>query len=491
MKVDRELHHFITQKHRFRILQSILEHTEQLPTLFEISQFCPEIDEGEVESYVEQLRDRGLVEEVVLPEGERKEGYPHVFYGISGHGWRFLMNHDLLDSGGLTQRWQEIAVDDPMRLAKHQSAPRPDDVEVFQGDPVSKSPEQQLEEYKMVVEQTSDALYMLDADGRYVLVNEAYESLTGYSREDLIGSSTAKVLDPEDMAERRELIVDLLDEDSERQSHAWQSTLHTENGDQVPVEVNFSALEYSGEFIGIVGSARDISDRKRRQQELSVLSRVLRHNLGNKVNIIQGYVEIIEQKVADEDALEYTNRIQRTADRLISQSEKARDIHDLLQEWPPERRPVDVTTVIWNTLTELEMEFPDATFEMELPDSAWARLPDEFEMALEELVRNAAEHAEVSDPTVRVVVDEPQTEGGDITVRVEDDGPGIPDHEIEAISADRETPLSHSEGLGLWMVTWIVNAADGELSFGESDLGGTRTQLRFPAAEPPALTLSM
>jgi hypothetical protein len=41
------------------------------------------------------------------------------------------------------------------------------------------------------------------------------------------------------------------------------------------------------------------------------------------------------------------------------------------------------------------------------------------------------------------------------------------------------------------MVTWIVNAADGELSFGESDLGGTRTQLRFPAAEPPALTLSM
>jgi PAS domain S-box-containing protein len=281
------------------------------------------------------------------------------------------MNHDLLDSDGLVQRWQDADVDDPMKLAKHQSAPRPDDVEVFQGDPVSKTPEQQLEEYKMIVEQTKDALYMLDSDGRYILVNEAYEELTGYSREELIGSSTAKVLDPEDMAERRELIVELLNEDSDRQSHAWQSTLHTARGDQLPVEVNFSALEYKGDFIGIVGSARNISDRKRRQQELSVLSRVLRHNLGNKVNVIQGYAEVIEQKIDDSDALDYTGRIQRTSERLIRQSEKARDIHDLLQEWPPEKRPTDVTTIIWDAVTELETEYPDANFEIDMQESAW------------------------------------------------------------------------------------------------------------------------
>jgi PAS domain S-box-containing protein len=212
-------------------------------------------------------------------------------------------------------------------------------VDTLQGDPVSKTPEQQLEEYEMMVEQIKDALYMLDSEGRYLLVNGAYEDLTGCSRDELIGSTMSIVLDSDAMAERRELTLELLKRGSERRGHAWQSTLHTADKTQLPVEVNFATLEYNGEFIGIVGSARDISDRRRREQELSVLSRVLRHNLGNKVNIIQGYAEVIGDHIADENALDYTERIRRTAGKLIQQSGKARDIHDLLQEWPPAAPP--------------------------------------------------------------------------------------------------------------------------------------------------------
>jgi len=259
----------------------------------------------------------------------------------------------------------------------------------------------------------------------------------------------------------------------------------------LPVEVNFAALGYSDDFIGIVGSARDISERRRREQELSVLSRVLRHNLSNKVNIIQGYAEVIEEHIQDDSALDYTERIRRTTEKLMQQSEKARDIHDLLQEWPPETRPCDVTTVVWDVVTELEMDYPDASFSVDMPDSAWVRLPAQFQMAIEELLRNAVDHAGKVDPTVHVAIEAPDSEDGDITISVEDDGPGIPDHEIDVLSSDEETPLAHSEGVSLWMVRWIVNAADGEMLFEESDIGGTRVRLEFPKAEPPALTLSM
>lgn len=495
MKADRELHHLITHEGRFRILQIILEHTDQLPTEYEIAQFSPEVEPDELSSFLDDLVEYGVVEEVTLSPEERRDGYPHTFYGLTDYGWRFLVNHDLLDSVGITLRWDNIDVDDTTKLAMYESAPRPDDIDIFQGDPVSKTPEQQLEEYRMIVEQTRDALYMLDAEGRYVLVNEAYEELTGYSRDQLIGSTTSKVLDPESMAERRELIVELLNEDNERQSHAWQSTLHTADDDQLPVEVNFAALEYNDEFIGIVGSARNIADRKRREQELSVLSRVLRHNLGNKINIIQGYAEVIEDYIEDDKALEYAERIRRTSDKLIEQSEKARDINELLQEWPPERRPRDVTTVARNVLPELENEFTDVTFETDMPESAWARLPDEIAAGLEELIRNAVEHSDRDEPIVRVTVKAPgegvEPGEGDVEIFVEDDGPGIPDHEIDILSSDEETPLEHSEGIGLWMVTWIVNAADGELTFERSDLGGAAVELSFRKAEPPALTLSM
>jgi len=488
MSADRELHHLITEAGRFRILQIILQHTESLPTAYEITQFCPDLDSGDVEDRLAELAENDIVEEVTLPRGRRRDGYPYTFYGITDFGWRFLLNHNLLDSDGIVLRWQEIDVEDPRTLAKHESAPRPEDVDIFQGDPVSKSPAQQLEEYKMVVEQAQDALYMLDSEGRYVLVNEAYEELTGYTRDELIGSTT-QVLDPEARAQRRDLIVDLLNEDTDRRQHAWLSTLETADGRRIPVEVNFAALEYNDEFIGIVGSARDISDRKRREQELSVLSRVLRHNLGNKINVIQGYAQVIEEVVENDRALKYTERIRRTSDQLLQQSEKARDIHDLLQEWPPERHPQDVTAVVWEVLTELEMEYPDAELRTDMPDSAWARVPDEFTMAVEELIRNAVDHADSDSPLVEVSVTGP--EDGDVTIVVADDGPGIPDHEVTVLTSNEETPLKHSEGIGLWMVTWIVNAADGEVTFDESELGGSQVRLVFPAAEPPALTLSM
>ncbi len=491
MRTERELHHFITEKHRFRILHVILEHTHQLPTRFEISQFCPELSAEELDDYLTGLTDEGIVEEVVLPESEREPDLPHRFYGISDHGWRFMLNHNLVESEGIVLKWQDVDVDDPKKLARHESAPRPETDETFRGHPASKTPEQQLEEYKMVVEQAKDALYMLDADGRYVLVNEAYEELTGYSRDQLLGSSTSLVLEADAMAERHERITEMLSEDSTQRSHTWQSTLHTADGDELPVEVNFAALEFNDEFIGIVGSARDISDRRRRQQERAVLSRVLRHNLSNKLNVIQGYAEVIEDVVDDEDVLPYAAKIQETSDKLVAQSEKARDIHDLLQEWPPEKHPIDVTDVIWETATGIESEHPEANLSTDMPDSAWVRIPDEFEMAIEELLRNAIEHADHETPNIEVRVSAPDDEDSDVVIDVVDDGPGIPDHEVTVISTNEETPLSHSEGLGLWLVNWIVIAADGELSFERSDLGGSCVRLRIAEAEPPALTLSM
>ncbi|MHB9286395.1 PAS domain S-box protein [Halobacteriales archaeon Cl-PHB] len=490
MRTDRELHHFVTDEHRFRILHVILEHTHQLPTRYEISQFCPALSDDELDEYLAELLEADVVESVVIPEAERDQNQPYRFFGISNHGWRFMLNHNLVDAEGVVHQWQDADVEDPRKLARHESAPRPETGQAFRGRPASKTPEQQLEEYKLVVEQAKDALYMLDADGRYVLVNEAYEKLTGYPRDKLLGSSTSIVLDPDAMAERHERISEMLSEDSSQRSHTWQSTLNTASGEALPVEVNFAALEFNGEFIGIVGSARDITHRRRRQQERAVLSRVLRHNLSNKLNVIQGYAEVIEDIVDDDGVEPYAGKIQRTSHKLIQQSEKARDIHDLLQEWPPERRPIDVTNVLWEVATELESDQLSASISTDMPDSAWIRVPDEFEMAIEELLQNAIEHADNDHPHVEIRVSV-SGDDGEVVIDVADDGPGIPDHEVKVISTNEETPLSHSEGLGLWLVNWIVTAADGELTFERSNLGGSCVRLRFAEAEPPALTLSM
>lgn len=64
---------------------------------------------------------------------------------------------------------------------------------------------------------------------------------------------------------------------------------------------------------------------------------------------------------------------------------------------------------------------------------------------------------------VRVHVQEPG-DGEWVTVRVEDDGPGLPAHERAVVLGDDEiTSTQHGSGVGLWIAKWAVESARGEL----------------------------
>jgi signal transduction histidine kinase len=87
------------------------------------------------------------------------------------------------------------------------------------------------------------------------------------------------------------------------------------------------------------------------------------------------------------------------------------------------------------------------------------------------------------DPWVRVSV-APTARGDAVCLRVEDDGPGFTDAEL-AVHADTEateTALQHSDGVGLWLVRWIVDAYGGEFAVRNADDGGAVVTVTLPAA---------
>ena len=91
------------------------------------------------------------------------------------------------------------------------------------------------------------------------------------------------------------------------------------------------------------------------------------------------------------------------------------------------------------------------------------------------------------DPWLRVTVQ--PTDGGDaVRLRIEDDGPGFTDAEL-AVHADTEateTALQHSDGVGLWLVRWIVDAYDGRVDVENADDGGAVVTVTLPRADGPA-----
>ncbi|OYR82678.1 hypothetical protein DJ71_11565, partial [Halorubrum sp. E3] len=63
---------------------------------------------------------------------------------------------------------------------------------------------------------------------------------------------------------------------------------------------------------------------------------------------------------------------------------------------------------------------------------------------------------------------------------VEDDGPGIPDHEVDAVESGRETALEHGSGLGLWVVAWGAAAVGADVEYADREPRGTRVTVSVP-----------
>ncbi len=138
--------------------------------------------------------------------------------------------------------------------------------------------ERALERYRAVVEALDDGVYVLDADHRFRLVNDALCSLTGYDRETLLGSSTALLVDEDDLVDVHRHHQALTDDD--RVAATVAVTLETTDGQRVPVETRFVRFPVDGGH-GRAGVVRDVTERRtrerqleRRRSELEVLDRV-------------------------------------------------------------------------------------------------------------------------------------------------------------------------------------------------------------------------
>lgn len=217
--------------------------------------------------------------------------------------------------------------------------------------------------------------------------------------------------------------------------------------------------------------ARDVTQRRRRQQQLSVLNRVLRHNLRNDLDVIRSRVDYA-RRAGDGDVAETLAAAREAADDLLATAGDARRVQSLLED--PNWQRVDLQTVAEETVDRAREEFPDATVRAESATDATAtEVIEGFDRAVWELVENACEHAGV-EPTVVVSV---ERVGQFLRLRVTDDGPGLPDDERMVLNRAVETSLEHGSGVGLWLTKWLVDASGGAVTFAVDDGTTARVDL--------------
>ncbi len=313
-----------------------------------------------------------------------------------------------------------------------------------------------------------DVLWMFDGDWDEVLfVNPAYEDVFGQPVSALESDPQAflEVVHPDD--------VPCVEEGMRRVA----------SGESVDIEYRVNpAADYDrwvwvrseplledGAVDRIVGFSRDITDRRRRERQLAVMDNLLRHNLRNDMAVILGNAECIASE-ADDASRGRAEIIRNQGQELLESADKQREIIELLTERPvPE--PVDVVSVITESVDRIRDAYPDATVETSLPETATARALHEVELAVTELLENAVRHSADASPKLSVSVRR-RSDAVDIVIR--DDCPPIPEVEFRVLTGDwKMDDVYHTSGLGLWLVHWAVDLSDGHIAFERSETGNT------------------
>ncbi|WP_418281474.1 PAS domain S-box protein [Halorubrum sp. DTA98] len=308
--------------------------------------------------------------------------------------------------------------------------------------------------------------------------NPAFERVFGYDAAEVRGESLPELVVPPD---ERSQSLSFIRRALAGESSEIEGRRDTETGRREFL-IRVVPIQRNGSNLGAYVVYTDVTEQKRRDQQLQVLNRVLRHNLRNKLNIVQGVVErarSTEQGVSD--GLVRTGA--RAIDDLLDLSETARELskdaraHDA-------HEPVSVTGVAERVGRSVREEYPRAEVDVTVETEAFVAGTVQLKRALRELCENAVTHSDRREPSVRIVVETDPANAGWITVTVEDDGPGVPEEQRMVLQQGEETQLEHGNGLGLWAVHWIVTSAGGELMLSDRDGRGASVSLNLPTVEP-------
>jgi PAS domain S-box-containing protein len=321
------------------------------------------------------------------------------------------------------------------------------------------------------VDAIREAFFVLEGSGRLVAWNQRALEVTGYGPSDLAGMAATALFTEESSS----AVADCIEATVETGHGSVEADLRTADGAVVPYGFTSSRLRLGDRTVGVCGIGRDLREPRRRDQQLAVLDRVLRHNVRNSINVVLGHTDRLASDHPELGAS--LDPIEDHARRVLDFSESARDLAALLDEDIP-RTTVDLSAVLPPAVEAIPTGRADVTFEA--PEHAPVVGHDRLGLAVAHLVRNAVDHHDAETPRVRVTV---TREDSTVRLVVADDGPGLSPTEKAVIDSGIETPLEHGSGLGLWVVNWLVTRAGGRLEFEDREPRGTRVVVELPAAD--------
>ena len=347
----------------------------------------------------------------------------------------------------------------------------------------------------------SEALYLMDAQGRTTYMNPAAERMFGWSRQEAEGRVLHEMLHhtrPDGTPfPMEECPLGAVMRTGQSALDHVDTFLH-KDGRHVPVACSNAAVVTEGHITGAVLVVHDLSERLRSQQQArqrlefeQQLIGIVSHDLRNPVSaILLAAQALMRREDVSAPVLKLLARIASSgqrANRLI------RDLLDFTQARlgsgiPIHRQPADLHAVLRQVVEEMELVHPERELVLEVSGDgrgAW----DADRLA--QLVTNLTVNAVAYSPPGTVVRVRSWAEPDTVVFSVHNPGPAIPADVLPILfdpfrrGRQSAQDSTGNVGLGLFIVDQLVSAHAGAIQVRSNEAEGTTFTVRLPRRAPP------
>lgn len=224
-----------------------------------------------------------------------------------------------------------------------------------------------------------------------------------------------------------------------------------------------------------------VSELERKNDTLEFVNYMLRHDVLNGTQTIQGYITLLDERLdTDEEMEEYIANIEAGNDRITDLVQDVRVLMDTVSEGTRQTE-VGISALVEDEVAHARDRFPEAVFETDIQPGVKALANGTFRAVVANLLQNAVEHNDTEEPTVSVSI----TSGTEtVSIRVADDGPGFPEGvEIDTYQEDARGQTDRGVGIGLYLVEVIVDAVDGSVAVTDNEPRGAVVTVELDSPE--------
>ncbi len=348
------------------------------------------------------------------------------------------------------------------------------------------------EKYRILAETSADGVITIDPLGRLTYVNPSFEKMLKKRKSKILATLFREHLSEDSVYFFQQLFLDARKKKEKIENVELELVVNEE--ETTPIEVNISPIKKEEDFSGLVCTIRDITERRKVEEELKKSERlktefmnIAAHELKSPVTPIKGYLDlIISDKKTSEQIKKWAKVSLRNAERLLRLVNDILDVSRLDTDTMKfDMEKLDTINILNEIVEDMKpvIEKKGLEFKIDIPKEVPKMMGDRYRLSqvLKNIFVNAVKFTD--EGHIGIIV---KKEEDYININIEDTGIGISKDEVKKIfnkfyqAYTGDDRKNEGTGLGLFICKEIIKKHNGTIDVDSEKGKGSTFHIKLP-----------